>query len=128
MTTLQAFVRRDDAMQTYRPVPSRPVLKAPVLQAKTSPQPALLPMVRSLTSQAVAACKWLNEKRTQQFSARRLRVSETVALGDKRFVSIVQVDGAQILVGSSAGNVSLLAILDQEHDTWISGSTMMEQK
>ncbi len=99
-----------------------------MLNAKPSPAPAWLPMVRSLTTQAVAACKWLNEKRTQQFSARRLRVSETVSLGDKRFVSIVQVDGAQILVGSSAGNVSLLAILDQEHDTWISGSTMMEQK
>ena len=43
--------------------------------------------------------------------SRRLRVSETVALGDKRFVSIVQVDGIDYLIGGGSANVSLLTQL-----------------
>lgn len=43
---------------------------------------------------------------------RRLRVAETVSLGDKRFVSILQVDGEQFLVGGSSSNVVLLAKLE----------------
>jgi flagellar biogenesis protein FliO len=43
---------------------------------------------------------------------RRLRVAETVSLGEKRFVSILQVDGEQFLVGGSSSNVVLLAKLE----------------
>jgi flagellar biogenesis protein FliO len=43
---------------------------------------------------------------------RRLRVAETVSLGDKRFVSILQVDGEQFLVGGSQSNIVLLAQLE----------------
>lgn len=46
-------------------------------------------------------------------AARRLRVSETVSLGEKRFVSILCVDGEQFLVGGSSSNVVLLAKLDK---------------
>ena len=42
---------------------------------------------------------------------RRLRVSETVSLGDKRFVSIVEVDGVDFLIGGGVANVSLLTRL-----------------
>lgn len=41
-------------------------------------------------------------------SRRRMRVTETVSLGDKRFVAILQVDGERILIGGSPGSVSLL--------------------
>lgn len=43
---------------------------------------------------------------------RRLRVAETISLGEKRFVSIVEVDGEQFLIGGSAANLVLLAKLD----------------
>jgi len=43
---------------------------------------------------------------------RRLRVAETVSLGEKRFVSILQVDGEQFLVGGSSSNIVLLAKLE----------------
>lgn len=43
---------------------------------------------------------------------RRLRVAETVSLGEKRFVSILQVDGEQFLVGGSPSSVVLLAKLE----------------
>jgi hypothetical protein len=59
-----------------------------------------------------SAWKWIVQKRTQQLATRRLRVAETVSLGEKRFVSIVQVDGTQFLVGGAAGSVSLLAVLE----------------
>ena len=42
---------------------------------------------------------------------RRLRVTDTVSLGEKRFVSIVEVDGARFLIGGAVGSVSLLAAL-----------------
>jgi flagellar biogenesis protein FliO len=57
---------------------------------------------------------WLVSKRTQQLAARRLRVAETISLGEKRFISILQVDGAQFLIGGAAGSVSLLAILNRD--------------
>lgn len=46
-------------------------------------------------------------------ASRRLSVSETVSLGEKRFVSILCVDGEQFLVGGSSSNVVLLAKLDK---------------
>jgi len=56
---------------------------------------------------------WLERKRTQQLSSRRLRLADTISLGEKRSVSIVQVDGAQYLIGCSTGSVQLLAVLDR---------------
>jgi hypothetical protein len=45
-------------------------------------------------------------------AARRLRMIETLSLGEKRFVSIVEVDGEQFLLGGSASSVALLAKLE----------------
>jgi flagellar biogenesis protein FliO len=44
-------------------------------------------------------------------------VVETVSLGEKRFVSILKVDGEQFLIGGSTSNVSLLAKLDRDQST-----------
>jgi hypothetical protein len=44
---------------------------------------------------------------------RRLRVCETVPLGEKRFVAVIQVDDKQFLVGGASNSVSLLAQLDK---------------
>jgi len=49
--------------------------------------------------------------------SRRLRVAETVSLGEKRFVSIVQVDGEQFLIGGTPANVVLLAKLEAKPET-----------
>ena len=79
--------------------------------------PAFLSVLRPFAGHLVTGWKWLERKRTQQLSARRLRVAETIQLGEKRFVSILQVDGAQFLIGGAAGNVSLLAMLSTEAGT-----------
>lgn len=47
-------------------------------------------------------------------ASRRLTVSETVSLGEKRFVSILCVDGEQFLVGGSSSNIVLLAKLEKD--------------
>jgi hypothetical protein len=44
---------------------------------------------------------------------KRLRVCETVPLGEKRFVAVIQVDDKQFLVGGASNSVSLLAQLDK---------------
>ncbi len=45
--------------------------------------------------------------------AKRLRLVETVNLGEKRFAAILEVQGRQFLVGGGTAGVSLLAQLDE---------------
>jgi len=47
---------------------------------------------------------------------KRLRVCETVSLGEKRFVAVIQVDGEQFLVGGSSSSISTLAHLDRPRE------------
>jgi hypothetical protein len=44
-------------------------------------------------------------------TTKRLRVSETISLGEKRFVAIVVVEGREFLVGGGVAGMSLLAQL-----------------
>jgi hypothetical protein len=62
---------------------------------------------RSLLSRAIS---WLNGniKTTKQ-----LRVLETVTLGEKRMIAVVQADGRRFLVGGGPSGISLLTQLDQ---------------
>jgi hypothetical protein len=71
-------------------------------------------MLRCAFQHLLAGWKWVEGKRTQQLASRRLRLAETISLGEKRSVSIVQVDGAQYLIGCSSGSVQLLAVLDKQ--------------
>ena len=65
----------------------------------------LLGVLRELWSRA-------GQVRVRQ-NRKRLRVCETVPLGEKRFVAVIQVDDKQFLVGGAANSVSLLAQLDK---------------
>ena len=67
-----------------------------------------------LHSVLTSGWRWLEQSRTSRSAARRLRVTETVSVGDKRFVSIVQVDDTQFLIGSSANGVQMLAQLQSK--------------
>lgn len=42
---------------------------------------------------------------------RRIRVAETVSLGEKRFLAIVEVDGGAYLIGGGASTVALVTAL-----------------
>jgi hypothetical protein len=54
----------------------------------------------------------LSKLRSHSPSAKKLRLVETVSLGEKRFVAIVHADGRDFLVGGGTSGVSMLAQLD----------------
>lgn len=61
---------------------------------------------------ARGAWNWLSAGagvKLRSSKTRRLRLAETLSLGDKRFVSLVEVDGQTFLIGASSSGVSLLA-------------------
>lgn len=59
------------------------------------------------------AWAWLQKQ--QRFSAKKqLRVSETVSLGEKRFVAVVQIEGQKFLIGGGSSGVALLAELETD--------------
>jgi hypothetical protein len=43
----------------------------------------------------------------------QLRLTETVSLGEKRFVAIIHVEGRKFLIGGGTGGVNLLTQLDE---------------
>ena len=45
-------------------------------------------------------------------SMRRLRLSETLSLGEKRFLAVVQFQRQEFLVGGTGNSIALLARLD----------------
>jgi hypothetical protein len=66
---------------------------------------------RSATGLLSRAWRWIEERKAARTNTKRLRVSETVSLGEKRFVAVVHIDGLQFLLGGGPTNVSLLAQL-----------------
>lgn len=81
------------------------------------PLPALadeasLSTVRSHAGLLSRAWGWLKARQRTRSGARRLRVAETVSLGEKRFVAVVQVDGRHFLLAGGPTNIVLLAQLD----------------
>lgn len=93
-------------------VASRPISKSlsADLMSITGP-------TRTLGAALCQAWKWLTRNGRGVLTrgvSRRLRVAETVSLGEKRFVSILQVDGEQFLLGGSPSNITLLARLESK--------------
>jgi len=80
----------------------RAYASSPRSSAKRSQQPGPGTLAR--------AWSWLNSKYALT-ATKRLRVAETVSLGEKRFVALVCVEGREFLVGGGASGVSLLAQL-----------------
>jgi hypothetical protein len=78
------------------------------------PEPTPLPEPRAGKrlgpSPLVRAWSWLRTKYVQT-ATKRLRVAETVSLGEKRFVSIVSIEGREFLIGGGTSGVTLLAQL-----------------
>lgn len=58
------------------------------------------------------ALKWLSRSYGLS-TTKRLRVAETLSLGEKRFVAILKVDGCDFLIGGGTSGVSLLAHMEK---------------
>ena len=142
--TLRAFGRE----QQLDPLRPRPLLAPTAALKKPSSDPGLLSKVpvkrrnlklqepeataeladkapqerkrfRPRQSQLIArAWNWL-QKRQALSAKKQLRVSETVSLGEKRFIAVVQVEHQKFLIGGGSTGVSLLAELDSdtEHES-----------
>ena len=77
----------------------------------TNPQPtarSLPPWCARLLAAAVALLRRVQVQRRDK----SLRVCETLSLGDKRFLAIVQLEGRRLLIGATAQSISLLERLD----------------
>ncbi|KAA6464427.1 hypothetical protein DYQ86_00150 [Acidobacteria bacterium AB60] len=61
------------------------------------------------------AWAWLCATRAKA-AAKRMRLQETVSLGEKRIVALLEIDGRRFLVGGGSTGVALLAQLDGERD------------
>jgi flagellar biogenesis protein FliO len=61
-----------------------------------------------LTAHAAGVHQSLRRRRT----VRRLRLSETLSLGEKRFLAVVQFQQQEFLVGGTGNSIALLAKLD----------------
>jgi hypothetical protein len=64
----------------------------------------------------VGAWNWSRQNLTSRQARKRLRVCETVSLGEKRFVAVIEVDGEQFLVGGASTSVATLARLEPSQE------------
>lgn len=83
--------------------------------AKPSAKPSFDRKLARPRSQPLLAQVWTWLKKQQVLTAKKqLRVTDTVSLGEKRFVAILHTDGQKFLIGGGASGVSLLAELDND--------------
>ena len=68
---------------------------------------------RTLLIRTWSALRWIMQRAKAQHARKNLRVCESVSLGEKRFVAVVQVDDERFLIGGSSGSVSLLTRLQE---------------
>jgi flagellar biogenesis protein FliO len=76
-----------------------------------SPGAALLKPFQNSGGLLSRAWSWIRSRQANRTNSRRLQIATTVSLGEKRFLAVVQIDGAQFLIGGGATNVALLAQL-----------------
>jgi hypothetical protein len=105
-----------------QPEPARPPGNPPVNIAATelaaparsvaSPAPWLVTAGRTIASLLRTAVGLLRRLGPAPRAGRRLRVLETVSLGDKRFAAVIEAEGRRYLIGGGAGTVALLTALD----------------
>lgn len=70
------------------------------------------PTVQQPAASGLLTRGWAWLKKNNKFAAaRQLRVAETVSLGEKRFVSVILVDGQKFLIGGGSQSVTLLTQL-----------------
>jgi len=79
-------------------------------RAKFTRRPEAIETERPGFGKLARAWSWLH-KRYALIATKRLKVAETVSLGEKRFIALVSVEGREFLIGGGTAGVSLLAQL-----------------
>ena len=117
-------VRRRRISPRKASVPGHPQLTGDLQSDPTYPSAPILAdtsigfarVYRHTLAGLIRAWRWLQKRRQLQLASKRLALCETVSLGEKRFVAIINVDGQQFLLGGSAGSVSMLARLNEQDE------------
>ena len=92
---------------TFTPLP----LPVPATRQILPPEPdEIRPLVRR---QGLLSGLFASLFRGVTPAAKTLRLAETVALGEKRFVAIIHAEGHKYLIGGSSSGVALLTQLDE---------------
>lgn len=116
----------EESTSTQRPTfPSYASASAParavaVAAAPRQTSPTMIPrpekqVARQAPNTLGRAWSWLQTKYTTT-SNKRMRIAETLPLGEKRFVALVTIEGREFLIGGGSSGVSLLAQLDASRE------------
>jgi flagellar biogenesis protein FliO len=81
-------------------------------QTGRSQGPVLASLGRQLVVHVTRLLEWLQKTRRAQLDSKRLRLCESISLGEKRAIFLVQVDGRRFLLGGAPASISMLAQLD----------------
>lgn len=104
-TRIQVAAKSRARGKAHKPTPHLPVF----------PSEVQLKMLHNTSGLFSRLWNWFRERQAARADSKRLHVSASVSLGEKRFIAVIQVDGQQFLVGGGATNVSLLAqVADNE--------------
>ena len=76
-----------------------------------SPSKELGPVGRSWWSSALARLKVAQRRLVRGRRERRLRLRETLSLGERRFLAVVEFQQQEFLVGGTSSSIALLARL-----------------
>ena len=82
-----------------------------ICSAEKDRKPGSPPAMVLLMGKIVRGITWVLKNVKVQPARKSLRVCETVSLGERRFVAVVQVDEERYLIGGGTGSVSLLSRL-----------------
>jgi hypothetical protein len=105
--SFQSILRNCEREQALRN--QRAQKKAPPPESAISPWLAL--SQKGLLGSLLRGWSWLNSK-YKNSAAKRLRLSEVVSLGDKRFVALIKVEDREFLIGGASSGLSLLSPLE----------------
>ena len=83
------------------------------VQDKSRSLPSVGDWSQTLLVRIWSILKWIVQRAKAQQARKNLRVCETVSLGEKRFVAVVQIDQERFLIGGSSSAVSLLTRLQE---------------
>jgi hypothetical protein len=87
--------------------PEEAVKPAQPVEPVEAPKAPAQPLSNGLLSRG-----WTWLKKNNKFTVtKQMRVAETISLGEKRFVSVIHVDGQKFLIGGGAQGVTLLTQL-----------------
>jgi len=95
-----------------------------IMPSQAIERQALEPWWKGLLQFLELNWRWAQKHIKVRRIRKRLRVCETVSLGDKRFIAVIQVDGEEFLVGGASNSVSTLARLERPQEF----STVLRQR